>query len=104
MLQIKSILQKTVFYIKKIFSSKYLIALCIGGLWLTFLDENSISNYLQYDVKVRELTGEINTYKKGIAECERKMKEMKTDKASLEKFAREQYYMKRKNEDIFIIK
>jgi cell division protein FtsB len=32
------------------------------------------------------------------------MEEMKTDKASLEKYAREQYYMKRHNEDIFIVK
>jgi cell division protein FtsB len=33
----------------------------------------------------------------------RKLKELRTDRENLEKFAREQYYMKRDNEDIFIV-
>ncbi len=101
---IKTIFKQIAHYAKKILANKYLIVLCIGGAWLTFMDDNSITSYLQYDLKIRELTREINTHKKGIAECERKMDEMKTDMESLEKYAREQYYMKRSNEDIFIIK
>lgn len=100
----KDIFKKIGLVLKKVFSSKYLLVFCLGCVWLAFLDENSVSNYLQYDLKIRELTSEINMNKKGIAECEKKMEEMKTDKASLEKYAREQYYMKRHNEDIFIVK
>ena len=34
----------------------------------------------------------------------RKLEELRTDRENLEKFAREQYLMKRENEDIFIVK
>ena len=103
-MSVKDLFKKIGHYIKKIVSSKYLIVFCLGTLWLALLDENSIVNYIQYDSKIRDLVSEINMNKKGIAECEKKMDEMKTDKASLEKYAREQYYMKRHNEDIFIVK
>lgn len=90
--------------IVKIFSSKILFAAVIGGVWLTFGDDNSLMDYMQYNMKVRQLTNEVNYYKKQIADCNRKMENMRTDQESLEKFAREQYYMKRQNEEIFIIK
>ena len=34
----------------------------------------------------------------------RKLEELRTDRENLEKFAREQYLMKKDNEDIFIVK
>ena len=103
-MSVKDIFKKIGQCFKKVFSNKYLIVFCVGGFWLALLDDNSIANYVQYDARIRDLVSEINMNKKGIAECEKKMDEMKTDKASLEKYAREQYYMKRHNEDIFIVK
>lgn len=102
--QMKQIAKRAFLVVKKVLSSKVLFAVCIGAVWLTFGDENSIIDYMQYSVKVRQLTNEVNYYKKQIADCNRKMEEMKTDKESLEKYAREQYYMKRQNEDIFVVK
>ena len=42
-------------------------------------------------------------YQNKIEEDNRKMKELLSNKDNLEKFAREQYLMKNKNEDIFVI-
>jgi len=42
-------------------------------------------------------------YIKKIEEDKRKLNELKTDNDNLEKFAREQYRMKRKDEDLFIV-
>ena len=42
-------------------------------------------------------------YIEKIKEDSVKLYELKTDSKNLEKFAREQYLMKKKNEDIFII-
>lgn len=42
-------------------------------------------------------------YQNKIEEDNRKMKELLSNKDNLEKFAREQYIMKNKNEDIFVI-
>lgn len=102
--QIKNILKIILDYAKKVFFSKVLITACIGAVWLIFLCDNSVMDYLQYQMKVRQLTSEVNYYKRQIADCNAKMESMRSDWASLEKYAREQYYMKRKNEDIFIIK
>ena len=42
-------------------------------------------------------------YRKKIEEDKRKMEELLSSRENLEKFAREQYLMKRANEDIFVI-
>jgi hypothetical protein len=42
-------------------------------------------------------------YIKKIDEDKKKLNELKTDNHNLEKFAREQYMMKRKDEDLYII-
>ncbi len=102
--QIKNMLKVALGGVKKILSSKVLLVACLGGVWLTFGDENSVLDYLQYGVKVRQLTSEVNYYKRQIADCNRKMENLKTDRESLEKYAREQYCMKRQNEEIFIVK
>lgn len=102
--QIKKILSLVLQGVKRVITSKVLLVASIGAVWLTFGDENSIVDYMQYSMKVRQLTSEVNYYKRQIADCSRKMEDMKTDRESLEKYAREQYYMKRQNEEIFIVK
>ena len=42
-------------------------------------------------------------YTKKIEEDKRKLNELKTDNDNLEKFAREQYRMKKKDEDLYIV-
>ena len=43
-------------------------------------------------------------YQEKIKIDSRKLEELRTDRENLEKFAREQYLMKKDNEDIFIVK
>jgi cell division protein FtsB len=42
-------------------------------------------------------------YLERIEEDSRRLNELKTDRDNLEKFAREQYFMKKENEDVFVI-
>jgi cell division protein FtsB len=49
------------------------------------------------------LENEIAKYKKEIKENREKLKELQTDKVGLEQFAREEYLMKKPDEDIFIV-
>ena len=69
---------------------------------MAFFDTNSLLIH-------RELKGEINKLKqqkefleKEIAKDRKELKELSTEEA-LEKFAREEYYMKKDNEEIFLI-
>lgn len=77
----------------------------IGFLILTFTagDSNLYKRYT-YDEKIRSLEKEIKHYKEEIEVNSKKLKDLRTDKEGLERFAREEYFMKRNNEDVFIIK
>ena len=53
--------------------------------------------------KINQLENEQKYYREKIEEDKRKKEELFGNRDNLEKFAREQYLMKRENEDIFII-
>ncbi len=77
----------------------------IGFLILTFTvgDSNLYQRYI-YDEKIRSLENEIEHYQREIEINRKKLNDLHTDKEGLERFAREEYYMKKPNEDIYIIK
>ena len=73
-------------------------------LAITFLvGDSNLYNRFKYDEKILYLESEINRYKKEIEMNKKKIQELQTDKEGLERFAREEYLMKKENEDIFII-
>lgn len=90
--------------IKTVVTNKYLLAIAIFFFLSFFLMENTyIDRWSNYN-KIRELNEQVENYDKQIAICNKKIEELNTDNIeALERFAREEYYMKRKNEEIFII-
>jgi len=73
-------------------------------LFITFIvgDSNLYKRYT-YDEKIRRLEREIRHYKKEIETDRRKLEDIRTNREGLERYAREEFYMKRANEDVFII-
>lgn len=82
---------------------KYILVALVFIIWLCFFDNKSIVDLIQTKGEIEQLELEKRGYLKKIAEDKQKIKELKTNKENLEKFAREQYLMKRQNEDIYII-
>lgn len=77
----------------------------IAFLVLTFtMGDSSLYKRYTYDEKIRSLEKEISYYQQEIEENSQKLNDLHTNKEGLEKFAREEYLMKRPNEDIFLIK
>ena len=72
---------------------------------LTFVmgDSSPYKRYT-YDEKIRSLEKEIKHYQKEIEINSKKLNDLHTDKEGLERFAREEYFMKKPNEDVYIIK
>ena len=83
--------------------NKYLIALTVFLVWLLIFDHNSLIDRIKYMKTLNELEDERQFYNKRIEVDSKRLRELKTDKDNLEKFAREQYYMKKENEDVFVI-
>ena len=100
-MQITNIYRK---YKAKIIKYRYWIV-TIGFVALTFTnaDSNLYKRY-QYDEKIRELEKDIAILNEEIKINREKLYNLYNDKEGLERFAREEYFMKRSNEDIFIIK
>ena len=95
----------------KDFYNKYLSR--INAYWLvtivffalTFvMGDSSLYKRYTYDVKIRSLEKEIKHYQKEIEINSKKLNDLHTDKEGLERFAREEYFMKKPNEDVYIIK
>ena len=95
----------------KDFYNKYLSR--INAYWLvtivffalTFvMGDSSVYKRYTYDEKIRSLEKEIKHYQKEIEINSKKLNDLHTDKEGLERFAREEYFMKKPNEDVYIIK
>lgn len=83
--------------------NKYTVTLLIFLVWLAFFDRNNLVEKMQLSSKIATLKKEKTYYQEKIEEDKRKMEELLSNKDNLEKFAREQYLMKNKNEDVFIV-
>lgn len=87
--------------IVKIFTNTYVIILTFFIIWMLFFDENTFLNY-KLGKEIKELESTINFYEKKNKENKDLINKLK-DSLQLERFAREKYLLKKKNEDIYII-
>ncbi|TVZ55751.1 cell division protein FtsB [Lutibacter sp. Hel_I_33_5] len=88
--------------ILKILTNKYVLILAVFIVWMTFFDENSFFTHNKYNKEIEDLQKTVNFYKSEIKEDKETIKKLK-DSLQLERYAREKYYMKKENEDIYLI-
>ena len=69
---------------------------------MLFLDTNSFIIHKELDNEIEELNDNKKYYQKEITKDQTQINALK-DSNALEKFAREEYYMKKENEEIYII-
>lgn len=86
----------------KIISNRYVIILLIFATWMLFIDSNSWLIHNELDQEISELETNKEYYRKEIAR-DRLIIDNLNDSLEIESFARQNYFMKRPNEDIFII-
>ena len=89
--------------IPPVFRNKYFLTLTIFIVWIILLDTNNLVERYRQISELHKLKNDREYYIKKIEEDRRKLNELKTDDHNLEKFAREQYRMKRKDEDLYIV-
>ncbi|MCG8701683.1 MAG: septum formation initiator family protein [Bacteroidales bacterium] len=82
--------------------SRYFIAGCVFIVWVSFFDENNLMERVQLIKQLKQLEKDEKYYLKQIDKDKNRLNELRYNK-NLEKFAREQYLMKKPNEDIYVI-
>ena len=82
--------------------NKFFIAFAAFAVWMLFFDERDIFTMRHHRQELRELQQSQQYYTDQINKEKTELENLKAA-ATLEKYAREKYYMKRDNEDLFLI-
>ena len=82
---------------------KYLITIVVGVALVGFLDENSFLRRIQYDLQISQLKDEIRKYNDRNEAAAKELRSIRHDPKAIEKIARERYFMKADDEDIYVL-
>ena len=82
--------------------NKYFITLIALTVWLTFFDKNDVFTQYELIQKCEKLERDKQYYLTEIENNKKNLNDLRTNKKSLETFAREKYLMKKDNEDIYV--
>ena len=82
---------------------KYLIVLVVGVAVVGFFDENSFMRRMKLDMQISDLEDEISRYKAENEKDTRQLRDLRRNPKAIEKIARERYFMKADDEDIFVL-
>src|SRR5688572_27216922 len=83
--------------------NKFFISGLAFIVWMLFFDRNDLASQYEYRTQVQKLEQEKESYTAEIEKAETELKSLTTNIQSLEKFARERYFMKRENEDVYVV-
>tara|TARA_B100001939_G_C16811612_1_gene560264 strand:- start:369 stop:680 length:312 start_codon:yes stop_codon:yes gene_type:complete len=86
----------------KIVSNLYILISVVFFIWIFFIDSNSILVNIKLNKEIRELKERKDILENQI-QMDKKIISNLQNPDSLEKYAREKLYMKKENEEIFII-
>lgn len=82
---------------------KYAVVCIVGLILIGFLDENSMWSHFKNRQRITELTEEKARYEEEFQRDQAQIKELDKNPKAIEKIARERYYMKEDDEDIFVL-
>lgn len=82
---------------------KYIVTISAIILIVGFLDENSIWNRHKRKATMNRLRSEIQHNRAEYEIADKQLKNLDGNRDAMEKVARERYYMKRENEDVFVL-
>lgn len=82
---------------------KYLITIVVGVLIVGVLDDNSFRKLIQYEMEISDLKDQINNYDKQYEKDSKTLRDLKRNPKTIEKIARERYFMKADDEDIYVL-
>jgi cell division protein FtsB len=89
--------------ISTLFNLKYTLTVIFFFIWISFFDKNKFS--YQWDIyrQIKNLENEKNYYKNEIEKHRLLIHGLSNSPDTMEMIAREVYFMKKENEDIFVL-
>ena len=87
----------------KILTNKYLLSTVFFVVWMLFFDQRDYFQERDRLEELKRLEAKKRYYVQEIAKTQQELIDLQNNPATLEKFAREHYLMKKDGEDIYII-
>jgi cell division protein DivIC len=84
-------------------SNKYLVTISAFVVWMLFFDTRDMLTQRERSRELEKLKESKAYFTSEIEKETKALQELKSDPAAIEKLAREKYFMKKDNEDLFII-
>lgn len=72
-------------------------------VYIFFFDAHDMISQIGIKYKLHQIKNQMKYLESQTQDAQDQIEELTTNKSSLEKFAREQYRMKRENEEIFVV-
>ena len=82
---------------------KYIIVVVLGVFIVGFLGEDSVRAHLAHKLRIAELEKEKGRYEADCANNQAQIYELQHNPKAVERIARERYFMKMDDEDVFIL-
>ena len=88
--------------ILNVLKKTYVIIILFFVIWMIFFDTNSLLMHFELNQKIKKLENQKNYYQEEIRKDKASINEIESD-SGIEKYAREKLFMKKENEEIFLI-
>jgi cell division protein FtsB len=82
--------------------NKYYFTLFVFVTWMTFFDRNNLFVQMGRLSDLHAAVSQTRFYVDETEKTRQQLTELKNNQKALEEFAREKYYMKKKDEDVFV--
>lgn len=99
MKKVKNLLLR-IYHVKAL---KYILVTLFAVVLVGFVDENSVWKHLRNKQRINELQEEIDRYNEQHKRDNAQIDMLNNDPKVIQKIARERYFMKADNEDIFVL-
>jgi len=85
--------------------NKYILTTIFFAVWILFIDDRDfITTHFRHIKELHKLEARKLYFEGQIQTVRKELDQLKSDPATLEKYAREKYMMKKDNEDLFVVR
>jgi len=88
----------------KFLKNKYILASVVFLAWVTLFNDIDLLYIIECRMEVRSLQQEVRLLAEKNEKTKLILRDLTSNKKSMEKFARETYFMKKDNEDFYVFK
>jgi len=96
-------MKKTFKFLVPFLKNKYIMTFVVFFLWMLCFDKNDLVTQLSQRNNLYQMNQDKSYFIEEIKLNQVIMQELATNPEALERFAREKYYMKKADEDIFVV-